>query len=358
MTVSTSSQMRSPGVADYLFSVIDVAPGPPAACVRGVLHALSGVYWLGLQAQRAAYALGCAEITRLPVEVISVGNLSLGGTGKTLAVRRLARELAAAGRRVAILSRGHGRRSREAQVVIYRTDEALPLPREVGDEPSLLAAGLPGIPVVVGKNRRETGRRVIEEFGADVLILDDGFQYRRLWKDREIVLLDALQPPARDYLFPRGTFREPWAHLRRAHEVWITHAKLAPPARVAFLAEQVARCAPRARVRCTEHRPLHLRGLRGEIAPLDILQGRRVLALSGLGNPWQFELMLESLGVPVIPCRYPDHHQYTGNDFRAIAARLEPGMLPVTTAKDAVRFPENPPFPVWVVEVELVDLPR
>jgi len=340
-----------------LFAIIDGAPGGRAALTRLLLRGLAGVHWLVLKVWLASYRLGLARVTTLPAEVISVGNLSLGGTGKTLAVRRLALELTAAGRRVAILSRGHGRRSAEDCIVCYRIEGDMPPAGEVGDEPSLLAAGLHGIPVVVGKNRRRTGRRAIEECNADVLILDDGFQYRRLRKDREIVLLDALQPPARDFLLPRGTFREPWSHLRRAHEVWITHARLAPPDRVAFLAEQAARYAPGARVRFTEHRPLHLRNLEGETAPLGSLQGRRVLALSGLGNPRQFELMLESLDAVVVPCRYPDHHCYTAADTAEIARRLKPGMLLVTTAKDAVRLPGALPFTVWVVEVEMVDVP-
>jgi len=171
------------------------------------------------------------------------------------------------------------------------------------------------------------------------------------------VLLDALQPPARDFLLPRGTFREPWSHLGRANEIWITHARLAPPDRVAFLVGQAARHAPRARVRFTEHQPLYLRNLQGGTASLEILQDRRVLALSGLGNPRQFELMLESLGAKVVPCRYPDHHQYSDVDIQAISNRLEQGMLLATTAKDAVRLPADLPFPVWVVEVELIDIP-
>jgi len=355
MTTSPTDNRKLDRIAG-LFDIIDGAPGARAALARLLLRVLAGVHWLVLEAWLATYRLGLARVTTLPIEVISVGNLSLGGTGKTLAVRRLARELTAAGRRPAILSRGHGRQSGEERIVCYRADGEMPHSGEVGDEPSVLAASLPDIPVVVGRNRRSTGRRAIAECGADVLILDDGFQYRRLRKDREIVLLDALQPPARDCLLPRGTFREPWAHLRRAHEVWITHAQLAPPERVAFLAQQAARYAPPARVRFTEHQPRHLRYLHGETAPLEMLRGRRLLALSGLGNPRQFELMLESLGGPIVPCRYPDHHRYTDTDIQEIARRLEPGMLLVTTAKDAVRLPDALPFPVWVVEVEMVDV--
>jgi len=338
---------------DYLLAVIDGLPGARAALIRAGLGLLAGLHWSILQLWRACYALGWARVTRLPAEVISVGNLSMGGTGKTLAVQRLARELAAAGKRVAILSRGHGRRTREERVVLHGAEDGPLTAGEVGDEPALLATSLPGIPVVLGTNRRRTGRRAIEALGADVLILDDGFQYWRLYKDREIVLLDALQPATREHLLPRGVFREPWSHLRRAHEVWITHAQLADAERVALLQRRIARYAPGARMAFTEHQPVRLRSLQGESAPCTLLDGRRILALSGLGNPRQFAMMLAARGSSVIPCVYPDHHQYTDADIQAIAARLEPDMLLVTTAKDAVRLPSSVPFPVWIIEVEL-----
>ena len=341
----------------YLLSVVDGAPGCGAACVRAALSALAGIHWIVLEVWLATYRLGLAKVTRLPAEVIAFGNLSMGGTGKTLATCRLAREISATGKRVAVLSRGYGRASREDRVVLF-TPDAQPdcAPLEVGDEPYLLAASLPGIPVLVGKNRRRTGRRAIEEFHAEVLILDDGFQYWRLHKDREIVLIDALLPPAREHLLPRGLLREPWSHLARAQEVWITHAQLASPQRVAQLTARVQHCAPRALLRYTEHRPLHLRTPDGQQSPLQTLHGRQALALSGLGNPGQFETMLAALGATVIPCRFPDHHAYTAADVAAIAAQLTPETLVVTTAKDALRLPAPLPFPLWIVEVEMADV--
>ena len=340
-----------------MLSVVDGAPGMGAACVRALLGGLAAVHRVVLEVWLATYRVGLARVTRLPATVIAFGNLSMGGTGKTLAVCRLAREMAATGKRVAILSRGYGRASREDQVVLFTPDAP---PREsplmVGDEPYLLAASLPGIPVLVGKNRRRTGRRAIDEFAAEVLLLDDGFQYWRLWKDREIVLIDALQPAGRAHLFPRGLLREPWSHLARAQEVWITHAHLAPPARVAELAALVRRHAPHAQLRYTEHRPLCLRAPDGTTAPLSRLQDQPVLALSGLGHPEQFEQMLATLGARVTPCRFPDHHVYTPEELAALAAHLPPGACVVTTAKDALRLPADLPFPLWVVEVEMAEV--
>lgn len=338
-------------------SVADGAPGFGPACVRAVLWGLAGIHRIVLEGWLATYRLGWARVTRLPAEVIAFGNLSMGGTGKTLAVFRLAREISATGKRVAVLSRGHGRTTRDEQVVLFAPD-APPTcsPLEVGDEPYLLAAGLPGIPVLVGKNRRHTGQRAIDEFHADVLILDDGFQYWRLHKDREIVLIDALQPPGRNHLFPRGLLREPWSHLARAQEVWITHAQLAPPERVRQFTQRVNRYAPRAQVRYTEHHPRYLRTPDGRQAPLTALHGHPVLALSGLGHPEQFETMLATLGATPVPCRFADHHIYTAEDIAAIAARLTPDMLVVTTAKDALRLPAPLPFAVWIVEVEMAEV--
>lgn len=342
---------------DALLGLIDGAPGVVPSLLRGGLRVCSWLYGFGLAVDLFTYRLGWARVTRLPVEVISVGNLSTGGTGKTLAVIRLARALMSEGKRVAILSRGYRRTSADPVGVVSTPEAVLLSPAEAGDEPCLLARSLPGVPVLVGKNRRLTGRYALEHFHPDVLLLDDGFQYWRLHKDREIVLLDALQPPTRDHLLPRGLLREPWSHLRRAHEAWITHAELADPARVTALIHRVYRHAPGVTLRCTEHRATGLRALRGETAPLALLRGRRVLALSGLGNPAQFERMLATLGAQVQPCRYPDHHPYTTDELAAVQAQAGDALI-VTTAKDAIRFPAGSDLDAWVVEVELADVPR
>ncbi|HOS43827.1 MAG TPA: tetraacyldisaccharide 4'-kinase [Armatimonadota bacterium] len=336
---------------DYLLAVIDGVPGIKPAALRALLRVGSWLYWLGL---RGDMLIGGK--TRLPVAVISVGNLSMGGTGKTLAVLKLARELAAAGKKVVILSRGYGRVSREAMAVVSTESGVRLTPEEAGDEPYLLAVSLPGVPVLVGTNRRETGRYALEHFHPEVLLLDDGFQYWRLHRDTDIVLLDALQPAAREALAPRGLFREPWSHLRRAHEVWVTHAGLASPAQLAHVQRRIAVFAPRARVRYTEHRPITLRALDGARAPLALLRGRRVLALSGLGHPAEFEQMLETLGAAVTPCRFPDHHRYSVDDLAGIQAQLTGDMLLVTTPKDAIRLPHDLPLPLLVVEVEMAEV--
>lgn len=350
------SDRTTTSVQDYLLQVVDGAPGVVPTLVRGGLRALSWLYGAGLSLDCACYRLGLARVTRLPAEVVGVGNLSMGGTGKTLATIQLAREFTAAGRRVAILSRGYGRTSHDAVLVVSTPDGVVATAAEAGDEPYLLATRLPGIPVLVGKNRRHTGRYAIDTFGADLLLLDDSFQYWRLHKDHEIVLLDALQPAGRDHLLPRGLLREPWRHLQRAHEVWITHAHLAPAERVQALGKRIARYAPGRAVRYTEHRPLHLCTPHGQLAPLQSLRGRPVLALSGLGNPHQFEAMLTELGAMVTPCRFPDHHRYTAEDIAAIHARVDHRTLVVTTAKDAMRLPAHLPFPLWLIEVELQDV--
>ncbi|MHB9027025.1 MAG: tetraacyldisaccharide 4'-kinase [Armatimonadota bacterium] len=342
---------------EFLLGAIDGRPGVVPSLVRGTLRTLSGAYWGYVKVSQARFRFHLKQAVSLSADVVSVGNLSLGGTGKTLAVLRLAREYAARGQRVAVLCIGYGRASSEAMAVVS-TPEGLQLPVEqAGDEPYLLASSLPGIPVLVGKDRRATGRYALETFGSQVLLLDDGFQFLPLRRDREIVLVDALQPPHRERLFPRGVLREPWSHLARAHEVWITHAGLADPERVQCLSRLISRYAPHALARYTEHRPIALRAPDGNTEPLSLLAGRRVLALSSLGNPAQFELMLEALGAGVIPCRFPDHHHYTADDIRAVTARLDADTLVVTTPKDALRLPDDLPFPLRIVDVEMADLP-
>ncbi|HEY3418244.1 MAG TPA: tetraacyldisaccharide 4'-kinase [Armatimonadota bacterium] len=340
---------------NFLLGAIDGQPGVVSALVRGTLRTLSGAYWGYVKVSQARFRFHLKQTVSLPAEVVSVGNLSLGGTGKTLTVLRLAREYAMRGLRVAVLCIGYGRASAHATAVVSSPDALHLTVEQAGDEPYLLATALPGIPVLVGKDRRATGRHALEAFGSQVLLLDDGFQYLPLRRDREIVLVDALQPPHRDSLFPRGLLREPWSHLSRAHEVWITHAGLADPERVGSLSRLIAHYAPRALLRFTEHRPVALRTSQGE-APLSLLAGRRVLALSSLGNPAQFELMLAALGAQVTPCRYPDHHRYTADDIRAIAGHAHDTLV-VTTPKDALRLPADLPFPLHIVDVELADIP-
>jgi tetraacyldisaccharide 4'-kinase len=242
-----------------------------------------------------------------------------------------------------------------------------------GDEPRMLAEALPGVPVLIGPRRVASGARAVDEFGAEVCVLDDAFQYWRLHKDLEIVLVDAACPLGFGYLLPRGLLREPPGALGRADVVLLMNGYRLPPERREPLRAQLARLAPRALLLEGRHRPTELRDLfTGETRPLAWLDGRRVIALSSLGSPEGFEQTLSEVGAGTVePRRFPDHHRYTTQE--AISSceiggpgseALHPAEAVVTTAKDAPKLrealgteavtgPLTPSVPVLVLEIDL-----
>jgi len=330
-----------------------------AAVLRGLLRGASYLYALGLGLNRWAYRLRLVRTTRLPAHVISVGNLTLGGTGKTSCVLWLADRFRAAGRKVAILSRGHGRESRGRVGVVADGERLRMTAAEAGDEPFLLARTLGDVPVLVGKSRIRTGRYAVEQFGAEVLILDDGFQYWRLIKDWDIALVDATSPFGVGSLFPAGTRREPLSHLARADLLWITRSECVTEEELKALRARLQTLCPTTPIVVTEQRPAYVRSL-PETArrPPEELCGRRVCALSSIGNPAAFELTLERLGVAaLIPARFPDHHRYRPEEVAAVATAAQgEADLIVTTEKDATRLPPDlsVALPIEVLGIEIV----
>jgi len=339
------------------------------------LWLLSVGYGVALHLHLAGYRAGLARRLRLPALVVSVGNLTLGGTGKTTAALAVAAWLSDQGKRVALLSRGYRGRGERRPAIVSEGFGPLLSVEEAGDEPFMVARKLPGVYVLVGKDRRVTGRMAVDRLGANAIVLDDGFQYQRLQRDLDIVLVDALLPFGYDFLVPRGLLREPPDHLARADAVWLTHSDLVRRPDLEALRARLETLAPRARLWESVHAPLRLRSREGseELAPEE-LRGRRVCALSSLGNPVAFLRALQRLGAEVVgEARFPDHHRYRGQDLALVgegpAAEAE---WVVTTEKDAVRLP--PAFaeaaagkegevgkpatrptgkPIWVLEVEL-----
>jgi len=323
------------------------------------LRALSIGYGAALRLHRGAYRIGLARRLRLPALVISIGNITVGGTGKTTAAIAVARRLLDRGKRVAVLSRGYrGSAERQALIVSEGVGPLVP-PGVAGDEPYLISRALPGVSVLVGKDRRRTGRLAVERLGAEVLVLDDGLQYQRLVKDVEIALVDALAPFGYDFLIPRGLLREPAANLARADAIWITHSDLVRENDLRALRERVQGYAPGARVRETRHVPVRLqRPADGEELPPEAAKGRRVVALSGIGNPVAFQRTLEQIGAVLVDhLRFPDHHPYRATELRNLLAGQPTSVeMIVTTSKDAVRIPpECLEERLWVLEVELAE---
>lgn len=323
------------------------------------LRALSVGYGLALRVHLGGYRWGVARRTHLPALVISLGNLTVGGTGKTTSCLAVADCLRQQGRKVAILSRGYRGKGEQGARLVSRGAGPEVEASAAGDEPYLLAQSLPEVPVLVGRDRRKTGRKALTELGVDTLILDDGFQYQRLARDLDIVLVDALLPFGYDHLVPRGLLREPVSHLARADAVWLTHTDLVRQEDLEGIRGRVSQVAPQARLWETRHEPLRLRSLTSESchAP-EALHGLRVCALSSLGNPAAFERALERLGAEVVPARFPDHHRYTPEEVREVSRREDGSEWIVTTAKDAVRLPrEALEKPTWVLEIALAPQP-
>jgi len=294
----------------------------------------------------------------LPVPVISVGNLVAGGAGKTPLVVYLARSFRARGRRVIVLSRGYGRRSRGIRVVSDgRTAERDW--RDVGDEPALMADLLPGTPIVVGRDRYEAGRWALDRFPADLVLLDDGFQHLRLARNIDIVAVDATDPFGGGHLLPRGLLREPADGLKRGHLFCLTRTDQSD--RVEALRDRLRILNPCAPLVETVHRPAGLKPVSdGHERPPSSLRGRKIIAFSGIGRPASFEHTLRELGARLVDtARYPDHHPYTPQDLDDLyeRARRADADLVVTTEKDAVRLPpggaSDPPIMVLSVELQI-----
>ena len=259
------------------------------------------IVWL----HRWAYRRGLLRSIRLPVRVVSVGNLTVGGSGKTPFVAWLALRLRARGEKVAILSRGVGGSATRGVNVVSDGSRVFLTPSAVGDEPAWLAASVRQVPVLAGQNRVALGLRASAAFGAEVLILDDGFQHHRLARDVDLVCIDGRVGFGNGHALPRGPLREPRSALRHADAIVHTRCpEDAEPIRTGALPG-----LPQFRVRIV---PRRFRTLDGRTTlPCDALEGERVGLLAGIARPEGFQLSLERLGVEVARLvTYPDHHLY------------------------------------------------
>ncbi|HEY6168637.1 MAG TPA: tetraacyldisaccharide 4'-kinase [Verrucomicrobiae bacterium] len=346
--------------------------GKRAALVRTGLLALSKVFQVAIKLRRFLYDVRLLRDSTLGVQVIAVGNLTVGGTGKTPVVEKFARELRNQGRNVAILSRGYRSKPpplsrRLFNKLLLREDRTPPrivsdgksllLDSETaGDEPYMLASNLKDVIVLVDKDRVKAGRYAIEKFGCDTLLLDDGFQYWKLaGRRRDIVLIDCQQPFGNEFLLPRGTLREPPPHLARATTIFITKSD----GNTAALRARITRHNPTAGVIECVHHPLYFENVfTGERHDLEFLRGVRVSSLSGIAQPESFEQGLVKLGAELVYSkRFADHHRFTQQEvINAInRSKKRQAAALVTTQKDAVRFPklDRRDLPIYFMRVEI-----
>lgn len=312
--------------------------------VRVALWPLSMFYRIGLWVYLFVYRIGLRKRCKLGVPVVSIGNLTFGGTGKTPAVQTLCRMLLEQGKRVVVLSRGHGGTARGA-VIVSDGENILSNSAEAGDEPVLLARTLPGVPIVVGKDRRISGRLASERFSPDVIVLDDGLQYWQLYRDMDIVVLDARKPFGSGFVMPMGDLREPISGLRRAGIVLLSNSRSISNADYESLAKRISKLAPRAKIfRCAHEAVLFKNIETGEEVDLTWARKRDILAFCGIGKPLAFFDMLEGLGASVSRSMiFPDHHRLSDRDISSIIdeAAVCNAEAIVTTEKDIARFALN-----------------
>lgn len=321
---------------------------------------LAAGYRMGAALRIAAYRRGWLATRRLNRPVVSVGNLSVGGTGKTPFVAFLAGLLVKRGLKPGILTRGYGRRKGPGIMAMDPGAGRAPNPREVGDEPALLARKLPKVPIVVGADRYRAGLLAEEKFNVDVHILDDGFQHLALARDVDIVLLDSTQAYSDRELLPSGRLREPVQALQRVHMVVLTRTELADPRATEELALQVN---PNAQIfRSTTLLEGLMNLSSGKMEQFDPAQKGPVHAFCGIGNPSAFFGDLEKWGFTLLSrTTFPDHHVYRGPEITqliALAHRSEAKTL-ITTEKDALNLPRmgktDIPVMACVVQTEVCE---
>jgi tetraacyldisaccharide 4'-kinase len=346
--------------------------GPTATACATVLHLLSFLFRLIVWIRHLCYRWRILRPQHLGCIVVAVGNLTVGGTGKTPIVELLARELARRGRRVGILSRGYRSRGHPMLSSLLRTitHAGEPPPRVVGDgvavlldsemagdEPHMLAKNLPGVVVLADKNRVKAGHFAIKYFGCDVLLLDDGFQYRRLHGHLNILLIDSTCPFGGGQLLPRGILREPPASMARASHIFLTKVGDGVDQDLARTIDHCIR--PGTPVLECRHVPHSLRSLQGDgDLPMAALAGKRVAIFSGIATPDSFEAIAREAGAHIVLCRnFPDHYRFSEDDVERIFRRAceQQAELIMTTEKDAVRLRPQwiYPLPTYYLRIEI-----
>lgn len=357
----------------YILSIIENRQqGKRHLPVRIFLYSLSLLFAFLVQVRLWLFRKGICRPHTLGCQVISIGNLTVGGTGKTPVVEVFARTLQNSGRKVAILSRGYKKDEaplleRLVNKLTFR--ESTTPPRVVsdgerllldsalsGDEPYMLAGNLKDVVVVVDKDRVKAGAWAINKFGCDTLILDDGFQYLNLKHRLDIVLVDRTNPFGNWRMLPRGILREPVRNIRRAGFIFITKSN---GDGAEELKKTLRRYNSEAEIVECRHCARHLKNVySGEVQPLEFLQDRKIAAISGIASPKGFEDELIRLGAKLLyHKRYADHHRYSQQEvLDCINRGIQRGAeIVVTTEKDAVRFPriERHDLPVYYLRVEI-----
>ena len=327
------------------------------------LFMASLVYGGIVKLREFCYKAGIIKSKRLPCTIISIGNITVGGTGKTPMTIKVAQIIRNLGYKVAIISRGYKGGAEKTGGIVSNGHTILMEPDKAGDEPFMMASKLKDIPVVVGQNRFEAGCLTIQEFNPDVIVLDDAFQHLNQKRDIDIVLLDCGHPFGNNYLLPRGILREPISALKRGDTFVLTRSDSAPDYIRQVTVDKIKNLAPgkpvfRSFYVPNLYKPVNnknsMSGIELQNFDSGLLHGRRVVAFSGLAGNNDFRRTVESLKCDLIDFfEFPDHHKYTKTDLQTIMqssinAQAE---FILTTEKDYVRISGETSWPVELVVV-------
>ena len=322
--------------------------------LKGEMLELSFFALASTRLRRWMYSYGLINSERLPCKVISVGNVVVGGSGKTPAVITITKLLRHTDLKIAIASRGY--KSRSKGIAIVFDDKSILLdPDKAGDEPYLLAHNLTGIPVIIGKDRYKSGLIAIDKWGTDVLVLDDGFQYLKLKRDVDIITMDSTKPFGLDHLLPRGYLRESLSTLKKADAIILT--KVDQCDNLDYIYERLDKISPKVPIFESIHAPSSLIQMdTSENVRYDKFKGCNILAVSGIANPKSFAKTLNFLNPSRLEIMaFPDHHNYSQKDIKNIeqsAIKTKADII-IITEKDAPKLAKIKAVPVLTLAIEL-----
>ena len=357
-------------IIQYIFHMAHSPERPWYAFILlGFLRGLSYLYGFGARVNLWMYEAGLLTRRKLDCCVISIGNITVGGTGKTPTAQRVAEMIKNLGYRVVILNRGYRSHWDKPVGVVSDGKKIYMTSYEAGDEAYLMAKMMPGIPVVIGKNRDVTGSYAVEKLNAEVIIMDDGYQHWQVNRDLDIVLVDTLNLFGNGFLLPRGILREPLSHLDRADMFLFTKADQSSQLTRTHLADNIRQYNKEAPVVESIHHAKEFveiadwyKGIQEHTLPLEELKGKRVMVFSAIGNPSSFEQSVSGCGLEILEAiRYPDHHDYGMLEMQYIGERaneLKADAL-ITTGKDAVKIPTefiyfNRDIPLYVMNMDIM----
>lgn len=345
------------------------AKGILPSAARTILGGLSSVYGAVIDDRNSMYSRRAKDsniVVKIGIPVISVGNITVGGTGKTPMVSYLCSFFLQKGMKPAVVSRGYKAKDNKVSTIVSDGNTVFLTPPDSGDEAYLLAKKLPGCAVVIGRSRVDSAQIAVNQLGADVIIMDDGFQHRKLGRDLDIVLLDATNPFGYEHLLPRGLLREPLSSLNRADLAIITKADQVSPEALLAMEERIRRLAPQLRWVASTHKPkeaillTHWQEGSGEESE-PITAEQPLLAVSAIGNPKSFIRTIQTAGYSVIDeLSFGDHYSYTDKDVIVMIekATLIGAAGIIVTEKDAVKLAHlveasNTTIPFYVLPIDI-----